>query len=168
MSKLTFHDEFFAQVEPLLKEVGYAATINGQIITIKKGRQVIDIMPYYEEGMDGIFVCFRYVLRGKFLKQLSVFGRMALANTLSLINPAFNIAYHQRGNGFSVRYNCHLHGANNILYHLNDANECYNDLLRDLRKRLPEFLSAFPSLDSPDKQLKKTIAHISRWRISSL
>lgn len=166
ISDSIFYDEFFAQIEPLLKEAGYATNrINCQMMSVKKGRRAIDIMSYYEEGMDGIFVCFRYIIRGKFLKQLSVSGRMVLSNALSAINPAFNIAYHQKGCCISVRYNCNVHDAKAIISHLNNANECYSDLLKDLHKRFPEMLNAFPCPDTIDKQLEKTIVHLHRWHI---
>lgn len=161
----TFNKQFFALIEPILKEAGYKGSIDGYIMTIKKGNQAIDIWPYHEDGMDDVSVCFAYVIRGKFLKQLSELGRIVLAHALSFINPAFNISYQHRSGRIVVKYFCNVHDTKKFIYHLNEANDLYNDLLNDLDRRLPDFLKAFPCPETRDKQLEKTIDHLHRWHI---
>lgn len=92
-------------------------------------------------------------------------GRIVLANALAMNHPSFNIAYHQRGCGLSLRFQCNVYEPKDILYQLEQVNECYTDLRNDMKKRLPDFIIQFPCPDTPDKQLVKTLRYLHRWHL---
>lgn len=158
------YPEFFEELEPLLLKAGYEVTY-GHFVTIRKGCFIADLLPYHHEVGNGYYLCFRIVVRAKNLKRLSVIGRIVLANALAMNHPSFNIAYHQRGCGLSLRFQCNVYEPKDILYQLEQVNECYTDLRNDMKKRLPDFIIQFPCPDTPDKQLVKTLRYLHRWHL---
>ena len=158
------YPEFFEQLEPLLLKAGYDVTY-GHFATIRKGRFIANLLPYHHEVGNGYHLCFYLIVRTKDLKQLSIMGGMVLANALAMNHPGFNIVYHQRGCGFSLRYHCDLYEPKDILYQLEHVNECNTDLRNDMKKRLPDFIKQFPCSNTPDKQLVNTLRYLHRWHL---
>ena len=156
--------EFKAQIKFLLLEAGYEVT-DDVLVTITKGHFVAELMTYFPEEGNGCSLCFRIRVRGKALNQLSAIGRIVLVNALSVNNPAFNITYHHRGRAITLRYYCNLYEPEDVIYQLTKVKESYDDLRKDMKKRLPDFIKQFPCPETQDKQLVKTLRYLHRWRL---
>lgn len=133
----TLHEEFYALIEPYLKEAGYKGQIlkSGKLV-IWKGNVRITIYHgpmVYDNRYER--VCLMYRFNDKLLRELPQPGGLVLTNTLSFHNPELHFIYTTNG-PILVSYMCTILEPQDIiaqLYYATDLymrarNQFYNDL----------------------------------------
>lgn len=144
MSESTLHNEFLAQIEPILKADGYKGRFlkSGKFM-LWKGKVRLALyhcpMPYddrYER------ICFMYQLKAKELKAMGMPGGLVLTNTLAFNNPDLHFIYTSTG-PILVSYTCTIQEPADIISQLRFAQDLYLGICDQFKELLPQINNNF-------------------------
>ena len=136
--------EFFAQIEPLLKEAGFKGKIDkSDGLAIWKGNTSVIIhhhpMPYDEYYER---VCVTFGLKNKDMRKANPAMVLWLNNHLSCYYPEFSFVCLQN-NDMLVRYVCDILEPQDMLNQLAYAIEFFRHVRQDYLKMIPEVCKDF-------------------------
>lgn len=138
-----FHDQFYAMVEPFLKQAGYKGRIKNGVMTVWIGDPKIEIHHHmytaYPEKVSLVFP-----LKDERFKEMHWLGYTVLVNELALTNPHWNISCDFDKKLFLARYTCYLYQPNDLIEHLDNRNYDFCNLYDNMQCLLPQILKDFP------------------------
>ena len=131
--------DFFAQIEPLLKEAGYKGKITSSDgLSIWKGQTSVIIHHHphpYNQADER--VCLSFTLKNKQMKSAHPAMVLWLVDHLSYQFPEFNFTC-LKNHAIFARYVCDICEPQDILSQLTYAVEFFGHVRHDYRKLLPD------------------------------
>ena len=151
MEETTLNKEFYALIEPLLKDAGYKGKITKGAMTAWKGHTSVRIhhhpMPYAQEYER---VCITFTLKNKRIAADDPII-LWLINYLSGTYGEFNFTCLRR-NCIKARYVCDIHEPQDMVCQLVYAAEYFSHVRRDFRQQMVRLCNEYPTSDSQNNK----------------
>lgn len=151
MEETTLNKEFYALIEPLLKEAGYNGKMTNGAMTAWKGKVSVRIhhhpMPYAQEHER---VCITFTLKNKRIAADDPII-LWLTNYLSGTYGEFNFTCLQC-NYIKARYVCDIREPQDMICQLAYAAEYFSHVRRDFRQQMVRLCNEYPTSDSQNNK----------------